>query len=482
MKKIFYKILPLLLIFSFFISCEDEVSDPTQQKYENSISGIIVDEQDIPVPDAEIKAYDNEHFLDSDTSSEDGSFELSGIPDELSRVSVVITHPEFVEFQGKLSDFTEDGDNKNARMKMMHNDSCCGKIKVWVKSSSDSSALNDVEIRLNKGKKTIRKSYTNSGGYLEFLNVCPGEYWIRAAKNGYRVIEKQFIIEKCDSVEYRLYAESTEKDTCCSGKIYIIPKDKESGDVLNGAKVKLWKDGKEIAEKKVEGGYAFFEKLCEGKYGVDIIAEGYKNIEFLFELGCDQAKEIVKELEKEKNDSCCEGVIYVIAHDSTTNDRLKNVYVKLRQNGTLLTKQITNADGIAVFKEICEGKYEISMIRDGYKSREFSIEMGCNDTLELHKKMLEEAKDTCCTARFKVKVKDKESGIYLENAAVKLFLDGKVVREGKTNGDGWVLFENLCAPFEYKVYIEKDGYYPEDPVFFIKKCIDYQETFQIKKK
>ena len=64
---------------------------------------------------------------------------------------------------------------------------------------------------------------------------------------------------------------------------------------ITNAKVKLWQDGELLETKEVNAdGFALFENLCEGKYAFDLIAEGYKTIEFFTELGCNEDKSITK--------------------------------------------------------------------------------------------------------------------------------------------------------------------------------------------
>lgn len=563
MRTVLHKIFPFLLILAVFVSCKESTTDPTD-KYTNIIAGTIIDEQEIGVPDAEVSAFLGQTLLNTTTTNEDGGFELKSLPENIEQVDVVVKHLDFQEFHGKLSNFV-DGSKKKAKVRILHNDSCCGKIQVWVKNSSDSSYINDVEVRLNKGKQVLKKAYTGNDGYLEFTNVCPGKYWIRVFKENFKVQEIEFAIGDCDSAQFHLYLEEVKKDTCCkgiikvyvkdengnpiketkvrlwkgqdkirevftdddgyvimdgicegnyqisllkdgykgqefafemgcndnkeftktmlkqdccNGKVKIIPKDKEIGDILNGANVKLRKDGAIIGEKKVENGFALFEKLCKGNYVVNITKDGYTALEFKFELGCDETKELDKMMEKVKKDSCCKGIIKVFVRDDD-NKALSSVKVMLRKNGELVEKIISNADGIAIFDGICEGKYQIDLQKEGYKAMEFMVEIGCDETVEVEKKM---TIDTCCTASFKVLVKDIDSEEYLEGAIVKIYLNGKAIRDGQTNSDGWVVFKELCAPVNYVFVIEKDGYNSAEFEIKLTACKEYKEHFRIKKK
>ncbi|MDP0941425.1 hypothetical protein, partial [Klebsiella quasipneumoniae] len=78
----------------------------------------------------------------------------------------------------------------------------------------------------------------------------------------------------------------------------------ESGEKIKNAEVRLWKDGKKIESGKSVDGYVYFDDLCEGKYGISIFADNYKEIEFNVELGCNEQKVIEKKLVKNGDEPC----------------------------------------------------------------------------------------------------------------------------------------------------------------------------------
>ena len=240
-----------------------------------------------------------------------------------------------------------------------------------------------------------------------------------------------------------------EQDTCCDGILYLIPKDSETSEILNGAVIKLWQDGK-LIEKAITGeGYAVIDNICEGNYWVDIIHEGYEAIEFEIEFDCNETKEITKELDPKE---CCEGVIYVIPKDSETNEIISGAKVRLWQSGDLIDKVFVGESGYARFLNVCEGEYAIDILHEEYEAIEFTVEMDCNDTLEITKTL----ESSCCESIIKVYPKDSETEESLNGASVTL-RSGEQTIETLTVSDGKVIFDNVCKG-SYEIAITKEGY------------------------
>jgi 5-hydroxyisourate hydrolase-like protein (transthyretin family) len=535
----------LFSLFIFILACtKDNNTNPNNQ---NVVSGVIKDEQDNPVPNATIEAINSgaaiQGLLAKDTTDEDGKFTLSGLPDNLNSIDLKISHEDFKTYQAKAATIIGKNDKKNFPVKILHEDSCCGKINLTVLKMSDSTPVNDAEVRLNRKDTLIRKSYTNSEGKLSFEFVCPGSYWFRIAKEGFKVIEQEFELKGCDTLNFTFYLigadqqdsccngaiffnvkDSTTglpipnvtlnlwkgsiklgtyqtngdgnynftkicqgeyqislskdgyvsqefnftmgcndtvhfnklmipKDSCCNGKIKVIPKDKDTQEPLNGATVKLLKNGTLLSTKTVENGYALFGDLCDGIYRLSITKDGYNGIEFSDTLGCNGTQEVVKMMEK-KQDSCCKGAIFFNVKDSTTGKPISNVTLNLWKGSTKLGTYQTNGDGNYNFTLICQGEYQISFSKDGYVSQEFNFTMGCNDSVHFNKLMV--PTDTCCNGKIKVIPKDKDSQEPLNGATVKLLKNGTLLST-KTVENGYAIFEKLCDGI-YRLSITKDGY------------------------
>ncbi|MBI5326184.1 MAG: hypothetical protein HZB41_13095 [Ignavibacteriae bacterium] len=542
-------LLPILFLsFVFILACtKDNNTNPNDT---NVIAGVIKDEQDNGVPNAIVEAINNgaaiQDLLSSDTTDEDGKFQLNNMPDDISKIDLKISHEDFKTMQAKASGFVGNHDRKDVPIRLLHDDSCCGQVTIRTFKHLDSSSLGGVEVRLNRGDKLIRKAYTNDQGILVFEHVCPGNYWLRLAKEGFKVIEKEFELNDCDTLDfsyfllghdendsccngvinltvldsatqqpvneatvrlwkgdhklseyktndvgmvkfrgicegdYRLilnkykyyeqvfelhmdcddtldlprYLKPTD-DSCCHGILKIYPTDKSDGQPLNGALVKLWKEGQVMAEKKSENGVAEFTVLCEGAYGLDIFFEGYQHIEFAAEIGCNETKEITKQMQSKASlDSCCRGVIEITVIDSAMNTPLPQVIVRLWKGDQKISEYKTNEDGKVIFREICEAEYGVSIHKEGWLTPEFSFKMNCNDTMRFERKMVPHTEP--CQSQIKIYVKDKKNEQPLNGATVKMW-KGDDFKGQKTVENGFVLFNELCAG-RYVFDITKDGY------------------------
>jgi len=355
-------------------------------------------------------------------------------------------------------------------------DCCEAVLKFIVKDEKTKSALKDAKITLKlDGKVIFEKRATTADGIVIEDGLCKGKYTVIIEREGYEKIETTWNIEKCDDFQETFWMSSD--DDCCNSILIFTPKDKD-GNVLNGTKVYLYKDGKTIEDPVVENGKAIVDGLCEGKYTIVYKKDGYKNREVQVEVGCDQEKTLSETLEKTNTD-CCEGVVKVKIKNGK-GEILKNASVRLWKGSTKLNELKTNADGIVEFNELCEGNdYSLSISAEGYEGIEFSFDLGCNKELNYEKTL--ESEDDCCDAILKFIVKDNESKSAIEGAKVTLKLNGKVIYENKaTDKEGQYLAKELCKG-KYTVIIEKDGYNTIETTWNVEKCDTFQEHFWMKK-
>ncbi len=542
-------IIPAALILLLIMYACDGTTEPQPQL--TTISGNIVDQKEAPVEGAAVHAYTSENdLIDVDTSDAGGVFTLENIPNDYESIIIKVMHPGYEQFEKVLTDIGMNSEKDGYLITLNSDDNCCGLINVTVKDGESGEMIGGAEVRLNREDKVIRKSSTNDDGNISFENICAGNYWLRIAKDGYRVIEKEFEISECDTLNFtfemnvsgndddccgsiivRVIDDETEKhmgnvevrlnhgddviekgytnddgriifknlcpgeywlrlaidrykvieeefvieecdtldpifrmqalsgkDSCCEGKVYVAVKDEHSGERIPNATVRLWKGNDKIAEVKTNSdGIAVFEGLCEGKYQISILREHYKGMEFDFELGCNKTLEFHKSIVPLDKDTCCNGKIYIAVEDKNSGERIKNAKVRLWLNGNKVAEKLTNADGIAVFEELCEGKYGVDILNEHYKAIEFHVELGCNKVVELHKALEPLDKDTCCNGKVYVAVKDKNSGERIPYATVRLWKGNDKIAEVRANGDGIAVFEELCEG-KYQISILSEHY------------------------
>ncbi len=457
------KNLTFLLVLSFFVlffGCEKS-SEPITSEYD--YVGILLDEQDNPVPNAEvflISTSDDksttllgENIISVDTTDEDGVFAFKNIKMDISKLKLRIIHRDFKTFEDFFAKFIEKGKKNSARIKLAHHDNCCGKIIIHT-LTADSVPISGVQVRLNRNKEVVRKTHSNDHGTVVFENVCPGQYWLRVAKEHYQVIEYEFNLQECDTLEYYFFLQAKESDTCCNGRIQVEVKDKSNGSVINGAKVKLRRGSDVITwgETK-ENQPVVFENLCPGKYNILVIKDGYKPIEREINLDCNQRLEVTAELEV---DTCCNGAIKVIVLNQE-NQPISQAKVNLWKNGVKIKDATTNNDGYVIFNNLCNGKYGIDVIKEGFKAIEFLIELGCNEEKVITKVIEHQSSpDSCCNGLLILRVKDKSTNESLNGAKVKMWKHGAVVNTAVVS-EGKVVFKNIC-PGTYGFSVIYDTY------------------------
>lgn len=569
MKKTFFLFFVVSLGYLLFQSCNDTLT-PTQEM--QSFTGTILDETDTPIPNAIVTAIRinqwktttliSEEIVASDTTDEEGNFELKNLSSPLGSIKIKIEHQDFLPYEESLLSLMEKNEKNKIRARIQHKDDCCGKIIIYT-FAPDSSRLSNVEVRLNRGHHLIRKSLTDNDGRVVFEHVCAGNYWIRIAKEGFQVIEQEFSLTNCDTLQFYYHLQRRQVDSCCNGLLKVEVKDKANGNFLNAAIVKLRKNGtllntltikenqpvqfrelcpgnysllvlregfkaleynfsfecndtleytaeleedtccngwikvivknqsnEPIAEAKVtiwksgkslgyhytnDNGVVTFLELCNGTYAFDIQRDGYKHIEFQVEIGCGEGKEITKTLERHETDSCCNGLIIIRVKDINTHQSLNGSKVKLWRNNSL--KQVeTVYEGVAVFRNLCAGVYEISILNEHYKTMELTLNLECNDTLD-YTKFLEPKSnnDSCCNGKIIFIIRDSITNDFLGGVNVYLWKGNQKIAATQTNDDnGWAIFEHICQG-EYSFSLSKQNYFGKEGVL----RMDCNDTIEI---
>jgi 5-hydroxyisourate hydrolase-like protein (transthyretin family) len=445
--KHFYLIfLPAVIaIILIGYACQENATTPAKPTGE--IAGQILDEQDVPVPGAIIQLFTTtgiQGLIDKDTTDEDGFFKLSGMPERQDNLKMRIEHEDFTPFESPVTEILKGKDNKKVPVKLLHDSTCTGVLEINAKNVNG-ELLQNVEIRLNRENKIIRKALTKENGKFVFENVCDGEYWLRLAKQGYKVIEQSLKIENGESKTMDFEMLFSEDDTCCNGKINLTILDSLTGNPIQYVKGRLWKGSDKIREATTDAdGKIVFERICKGEFQISLFAEGYYGEEFKITMDCNETKDITKLLLKKTNsDSCCNGVVYIFAKDSATNAAIPNVLCKIWKDGKLLSDKRTSESGMASFTGLCPGKYSFSMQHEKYGAKEFNLELKCNDTIEISKTLIQSQGDSCCNGQIVLSLKDKDNKESISNATVRLWKDGKLVTKKISEG-GYAKFTNVC--------------------------------------
>ncbi|MBR9975180.1 MAG: carboxypeptidase regulatory-like domain-containing protein [Bacteroidetes bacterium] len=327
-----------------------------------------------PIPDAVVVAtgHDDGREVGRTSTGTDGVFTLKGLP--AGAIDITASADGYASVLFAALDPKKDASSLGSMsVQLAPSDSCCSGLLILRVKNGSGELLANKAVVIKKAGQIIADPRTDSGGKVMVADLCPGEYSIRIAVDGYRVYEAVFVINAaCEPVELTAVLQN-EAEVCCDGVLTVNVKD-ENGAGVSGAKVRVWKSGAILHTAFTDGsGAAVFTDLCKGEYGVEVMKTGYTNREFSFAINgeCDPVtKNVVVE-----SLGCCSGVLTVTVTDANSNP-IEGATVKLWKGGAVKETAQTNAQGVAVIDGICKGEYGVSVLKSGYQTREFTFAIG----------------------------------------------------------------------------------------------------------
>lgn len=404
------------------------------------------------IPNAQVKLARVGGDYKLQNTNEDGKTSFNNVCDGVYWLRVAKDGYQVKEQDG----ISFDGcDTTNVTIILKKEVDCCGQFNITVKDSSNGNALQGVSVKISKeGWAGVSKT-TGDNGNATFGTLCPGKYWVRIAKEGYKVVEDDFTITECDTVKWEVKLQQLSQDTCCDNKIVIVVKNAE-GIAIANAKVKLYKNGQAFTYKLTgEDGKVVFEQLCSGTYAIDVLKEGYVAKEYSFgEIKCHETKDASITLSATQN--CC-GYFNPTVIDSTTGNALQGASIKLTKEGWSGAIKTTGDNGKASFGELCPGKYWVRISKDNYKVIETYFVISECDTVLTTYKLQQLSKDTCCDNKLIIYPKDEVNKTIINGAVVKLWKGGQVLKTITIENGNPAKFLELCTG-TYGISINAEGY------------------------
>ncbi len=443
------------LLSILMYACKDDAVSPDSA---NSAEIAIVDEQGVGVAGAIIEVITpGEEFLLRDTTDELGVGRIRFIADKKASSTVRIFHEDFDTLRSSVNDAVLH--SKSNPVLMKHLDACSGRLTITVRKSSDSSLISGAIIRLNRNNQRVRLASTNETGSFTFDNVCPGTYWIRIARDGYKVVEESITLyNDTTGTVFYLQSQST-PDTCCHGVIAINLRSKYSGAIVNNANVRLRKGGVELAMANAENGFVKFRELCPGEYNIRVAADNYKVLEFSQAINCGDSVNLEKQVTP---DSCCNNKYTLKLTNLNTGAVVPEAKVILTLDGVTLATKYTNNDGVCVFENVCSGLYLCFATKTGFSVGEISFRVSCDDNIEVEKRM---APTECCFGSVTIHLRDG-NGQPLNDASVfiRRSIGNSIPPQSYENGI--VRFGNICEG-DYTAVCSKTNYTSQEFSFHI---------------
>ncbi len=336
-------------------------------------------------------------------------------------------------------------------------DSCCDGIANIILKDENGNLIPNAKIKLVLNGKVIKEVVTNGKDIVNLLGLCEGKYRLLITADGYKGSESDLVISCKEPANVNKILVKPTSDSCCDGIVKIYAKD-ASGKMLLGATVKLMQNG-QVVKSVVTNGTdpIIFSGLCQGPYKVLIAFEGYVAVDAEIQVSCEEPTTLIKILESNKKDSCCDGIAKLFIKDKDGKYIIGAKY-KLSLNGKVIKDgSVSNSNEPVTLDKLCEGKYRLVITAEGYNAIEMDVNVSCKEPVNVSKVMGKPTTDSCCEGIAKIYAKDKESK-YLVGAKFKLYLNGKAIKEGTfTSANEPITLDKLCEG-KYSITISLDGY------------------------
>lgn len=449
----------LLLMVALLLSCSDDSTSPVTY----SISGTVHQAGTANVivgADVIATRHDNGQELGRTATDGQGAFLLKGLPEGPLDIRI--------EAQGFAPVFFPSMDPKRDASSLSQMgvqltvaDSCCsGSLLLTVKNSMGEKLVNK-SVVVKKVGQIIADPRTDSNGQVSVTDLCPGDYVIRIGIDGYRVYEAVFTINaECAPVELTAVLQE-ESSGCCDGTLTVTVRD-ETNAAVPGAQVRVWKNGAIIHTTFTDAnGVAVVNDLCQGKHGVDVLKTGMTPREFNFTID-ELCNPVTKEVTMESL-GCCSGVFSLVLRDTGGNP-IPGAKVVIKKGGTVIEDPVTNTNGEIVVDGLCRGEYTYRIAKEGYSVVEgsFAINVNCDPVT---REAVMQGSGVCCQGVFTLVVRDG-NGNPIPNAKVLIKKGGTAIRDPRTNEQGRIITDGLCAG-EYVYIVTKEGFSAADGSFAI---------------
>ncbi|MCB2205783.1 carboxypeptidase regulatory-like domain-containing protein [bacterium] len=259
----------------------------------------------------------------------------------------------------------------------------------------------------------------------------------------------------------------TAVDSCCSG-VFILHVKNTAGEKLQNIPVVIKKDGVIVQDPRTdENGKAVEDGLCPGVYTFRIATETYKVYEgtFTINTSCEPV-EMTAVLEP-KAEVCCDGKLTVTVKDPQ-GQFIMGATVRLWKNGVKIAETTTSGNGIAVFEDLCGGKYGVGIVKEGWTGREFNFNI--NESCDPVSETVVMEQVGCCQGVFTLIVRDANNNP-VQNAKVLVRKGSQVIEDPRTDANGKIIVDGLCKG-EYNYRVSKEGYKVVEGVFAINENCD----------
>lgn len=335
--------------------------------------------------------------------------------------------------------------------------------EVYVNSSKSKLIINKIDaetknpikgvkFQIKNGEgKVVGTFTTDEKGKITVENLKQSEVTIKEieAVGKYKLNEK----EQKVSIGYDEKKEIQVENKLKKGNIKIVKVDKDNQEIkLENVKFQLFDENGKLVKEGVtnKNGELIFENILIGKYKILEVKTNQEYIlskdEIVVNVEYNKTSEITIKNELKK------GSVKVIKVDKDNNKiKIKDVkFQLLNENDKIIKEGVTDENGELIFNNIPIGKYKIIEVETQEKyvlsDKEIVVDIEYNNTKEI---VLENELKKGNVKVIKTDKKDEK--IKLENVKFQLVDEkGKVIKEGVTDKNGELLFEDIVIG-KYKI-------------------------------
>ena len=368
-----------------------------------TISATVVDENGNAIEGAEvIVSNDTETYILSSDANGLAIFEVVKPGD----YTLVVSKDGYLNSSATVSVEAGKSYTINATLKEK---STKGNLEVVVKDI-DGNLLKDASLTINN-----QQYVTNENGVVTVENLEAGKYEVTISKDGYDTVTAS--VEVIASKTKQLNA--TLIKTITTGDLVVNVAD-TNGNPLTGAIVEI--NGTSIESD--EQGQVRLNLLPAGTYTFTVTKNGYVGETYTVTVHSKQ--EVVVSVKLEEIATAGDVVVNVFDEDGNA---IRNAEVSF--GGQIV---MTDENGTVTLEDVAAGKYEVTISKDGFNSKQTTVEIEAGKVTTINAKLVKIVQQGSAT----VKVVDK-NGNPVENAEVTIKTENEVVvGEFVTDENGFV--------------------------------------------
>lgn len=324
--------------------------------------------------------------------------------------------------------------------------------------------LGDALIKLIRNGEVVREARTNDAGDYHMADVRPGEYGMKAFKEGWQPDESRVTVRPGETATQNFLLQPANPPQ--PGRIVGVVMGASNGGhiPLGNAKVKLTRDGQVVrtAHTNDQGHYEM-DEVPPGPYMLVALAEGYQPGNAPAHVHPGEVVEVNFLLHP--GDPPPPGAIVGVVRGQGPNGEIPigGAVVKLIKNGQVLREVETGNTGHYEMADVPPGEYGMVAVAQGWQPADAVVQVPPGQTVEKNFLLQPAGPPDPGTIVGTVRGQTPDGQVPLGDAVVKLVKNGQVLREAQTNPDGHYEMADV-PPGEYGMIAMAPGWQPADGV------------------